>query len=298
MEEFKYQKVKSEVSFFPLNVTVLLYVIPEYKTNIANFVLWYLGIYSNCELEDKDCIFERKLKPSEFIILWNTYPGTPGFFWHPVEKLVYWAPSCSPICDSSYFSAKQPSAAPHGLSALSLGTLTHWSERPRNLYQNSLLLEEQEKAKRDPGLRCWVSTLPAQQPKATLECATTAGPDAAASATENTQRARNSACCRAWFKTHLLPLPQQTLNGTSIHTEDRGTNFIPGNFSTVPSYKIVPSHNTHACKCFWPQHGHTLFSTSLYSLMLLSLAGLTASPTQTALAFFLPIQACSQENCP
>lgn len=137
-----------------------------------------------CELADKDWFFERKLKPSEFIILWNTYPGTPKFFWHPAEKLVYWAPSCSPICDSSYFSVEQPSAAPQGLSALSLGTLTQWSQCPCTCTKTPFSQSSRRKQKEtDPGLRCWVSTLPAQQPKPSLECATTAGPDTATSAT-------------------------------------------------------------------------------------------------------------------
>lgn len=61
----------------------------------------------------------------------------------------------------------------------------------------------------------------------------------------------------------------------------------------------LPQATTHiAASAFDHKDGHTLFSTSLYSLILLSLVGLTAIPAQTALAFFLPIQACSQENYP
>lgn len=56
---------------------------------------------------------------------------------------------------------------------------------------------------------------------------------------------------------------------------------------------------THiAASAFDHRDGHTLFSTAFYSLILLSLAGPTAIPAQTPLAFFLPVQACSQENCP
>lgn len=46
--------------------------------------------------------------------------------------------------------------------------------------------------------------------------------------------------------------PQYT-EGMGRPREFKRTNFNAGNFSTVPSYKTVPSHNTHSCKCLWPQ---------------------------------------------
>lgn len=111
------------------------------------------------------------------------------FFLHPVEKLVYWVPSCSPICDSGYFSAKQPSAAAQRQRALSLRTLTQQSQCPCTCSECPLwLLEVQKKAKGEAGLRCWVSTLP------TLGNPTQAGPEAATGPSENTQQVRNSAC--------------------------------------------------------------------------------------------------------
>lgn len=56
--------------------------------------------------------------------------------------------------------------------------------------------------------------------------------------------------------------------------------------SVVTSHKIAPSHNTHGCKRFDHMDVRTLFSTSLYFLILLSLAGPIGSVSPTALAFF------------
>lgn len=210
-----------------------------------------------CELEDKDCFFERKWKPSEFIISCNTYPGTPGFFLAPSWETCLLSSLMFPHLWLKLLLSKTAFSSPTQIKCIKSQALTQWSQGPCTSTKTPLWLSEvQEKAKGAPG---WVLTQQAgcRQPKPP---ATEAGPAAAAGA-DREHTAGNK--LSLWTGPDSKSLTATGFNRLWMepqHAEETGrprgfgrTNINPGNSSTVHSYKIMPSHNIHSCKCFWPQ---------------------------------------------
>lgn len=105
------------------------------------------------ELEDKDCFFERKWKPSEFIISCNTYPGTPGFFLAPSWETCLLSSLMFPHLWLKLLLSKTAFSSPTQIKCIKSQALTQWSQGPHTSTKTPLwLLEVQEKAKEAPGL--------------------------------------------------------------------------------------------------------------------------------------------------
>lgn len=97
--------------------------------------------------------------------------------------------------------------------------------------------------------------------------------------TENTQQVTNSACGQGLIQNHLLPLAltdfewnlntQKKREDLEDLEEQTSTQETPVQFILI---KLCQATIYIAASAFDHRDGHTLFSTSLYSLTLLSLA--------------------------
>lgn len=149
----------------------------------------------------------------------------------------------------------------------------------------------QEKVKGDPGLRCWVSTLPARHPKPAHQYAATGGTDTAAGAIrEQKGEKKLSQRYRTRFKIHLLPLVsthfEWDLNAQKGREDLEKLKELTSRWEiSVQSLLIELRQATTprtAASAFDHMDICTLFSTSLHFLIFLSLASISPK----ALAFF------------
>lgn len=90
--------------------------------------------------EDKDCFFERKWKPSEFIILWNTYSGTPFFFLTPTWETCLLSSLKFPHLWLKLFLSKTAISSPTQIKCFKSQDINSVITVSMYLYQNSPLV--------------------------------------------------------------------------------------------------------------------------------------------------------------